>query len=110
MNEQVKKEMVAEAFKMLEYSYAPYSRFKVGAALLSANGMLYGGCNIENAAYGPSNCAERTAVFRAVACGDRILQPSVLSAERKAKSWISVRHVVSAGRCSGNSAIRIHSR
>ena len=71
MNEQVKKEMVAEAFRMLEYSYAPYSHFKVGAALLSANGMLYGGCNVENAAYGPSNCAERTAVFRAVACGER---------------------------------------
>jgi cytidine deaminase len=63
--------MIAEAFKMLEYSYAPYSHFKVGAALLSANGMLYGGCNVENAAYGPSNCAERTAVFRAVACGER---------------------------------------
>ena len=69
MNEQIKKEMVAEAFRMLEYSYAPYSHFKVGAALLSANGMLYGGCNVENAAYGPSNCAERTAFFKAVSEG-----------------------------------------
>ena len=75
MNEQVKKEMIAEAFRMLEYSYAPYSHFKVGAALLCANGMLYGGCNIENAAYGPSNCAERTAVFRAVVCGEREKSP-----------------------------------
>lgn len=54
---------------MLEYSYVPYSRFHVGAALLANNGTIYTGCNIENAAYGPSNCAERTAVFKAVSEG-----------------------------------------
>ncbi len=59
------------AMDMLEYSYAPYSRFKVGAALLAKNGKVYGGCNIENVAFSPSNCAERTAFFRALAEGVR---------------------------------------
>ncbi len=71
MDEQIKKEMIDEAFSMLAYSYAPYSHFKVGAALLGANGKIYGGCNIENASYGLTNCAERTAIFRAVAEGVR---------------------------------------
>ncbi len=50
-------------------AYIPYSRFGVGAALLDADGSVHYGCNIENAAYGPTNCAERTALFRAVADG-----------------------------------------
>ncbi|MBR2047065.1 MAG: cytidine deaminase [Oscillospiraceae bacterium] len=52
-------------------AYAPYSGYKVGAALLCADGTVYGGCNIENAAYGPTNCAERTAIFKAVFDGKR---------------------------------------
>ena len=56
---------------MLSFSYTPYSNFKVGAALLGKSGKIYGGCNIENAAYGPSNCAERTAFFNAVSSGER---------------------------------------
>ncbi|WP_407398794.1 cytidine deaminase [Treponema sp.] len=63
------KELIAKAIKMLDYSYVPYSHFHVGAALLAKNGTVYTGCNIENAAYGPSNCAERTAVFKAVSEG-----------------------------------------
>ena len=55
--------LITKAIKMLEFSYVPYSHFHVGAALLSKDGTVYTGCNIENAAYGPSNCAERTAVF-----------------------------------------------
>lgn len=65
------KELVAQAIKMMDFSYVPYSRFHVGAALLTAEGKVYTGCNIENAAYGPSNCAERTAFFKAVSEGER---------------------------------------
>ena len=64
-------ELIDKAFEMRSFSYAPYSHFKVGAALLSEKGIIYGGCNIENAAYGPSNCAERTAFFKAVSEGER---------------------------------------
>ena len=53
------------------HSYSPYSGFKVGAALLCKDGTVYQGCNIENAAYGPTNCAERTAIFKAVYDGHR---------------------------------------
>ena len=68
-NELPVKELVEIATKMLEFSYVPYSHFHVGAALLAKNGTIYTGCNIENAAYGPTNCAERTAVFKAVSEG-----------------------------------------
>ncbi len=63
--------LIEAASEQLEYSYAPYSDFRVGAALLSRDGKIYAGCNIENAAYGPSNCAERTAFFKAVSEGAR---------------------------------------
>lgn len=62
-------ELIKKAFDMLNYSYVPYSHFTVGAALLCEDGTVVGGCNIENAAYGPSNCAERTAIFKAVSEG-----------------------------------------
>ena len=64
-------ELIQEAKKARERSYSPYSNFKVGAALLTRGGKIYHGCNIENAAYGPTNCAERTAFFRAVYKGER---------------------------------------
>lgn len=57
------------AIEAREYSYSPYSHYKVGAALLTTSGKIYTGCNIENAAYTPSNCAERTAIFKAVSEG-----------------------------------------
>ena len=63
------KRLIRTAKAQLDYSYAPYSHFHVGAALLAKNGSVYGGCNIENAAYTPSNCAERTAFFKAVSEG-----------------------------------------
>ena len=69
MEEKQIKEMIDLAIRQLEYSYAPYSHFHVGAALLAKNGTYYTGCNIENAAYTPTNCAERTAIFKAVSEG-----------------------------------------
>lgn len=65
------EEMIDLAIAQLKYSYTPYSGFKVGAALLTADGKFYTGCNIENAAYSPTNCAERTAFFKAVSEGER---------------------------------------
>ncbi len=59
------------ALEARKFAYAPYSHFTVGAALLAKNGTVYSGCNIENAAYGPSNCAERTAFFKAISEGNR---------------------------------------
>ena len=61
--------LIDKAIGMMDYSYVPYSHFHVGAALLAKNGTVYGGCNIENAGYTPSNCAERTAFFKAVSEG-----------------------------------------
>lgn len=66
--------MINLATEQLKYSYTPYSHFKVGAALLTKEGKLYTGCNIENAAYTPTNCAERTAFFKAVSEGEREFQ------------------------------------
>lgn len=65
------EKLIKKAIEMLNFSYAPYSNFHVGAALLTSKGEIYTGCNIENAAYGPSNCAERTAIFKAVSEGKK---------------------------------------
>ena len=63
--------LVKKAYEAMQYSYSPYSGFKVGAALLCKNGNIYTGCNIENSAYSPTNCAERTAFFKAISEGER---------------------------------------
>ena len=65
------EQLVREALEAMHFAYVPYSGFTVGAALLTKSGKVYRGCNIENAAYGPSNCAERTAIFKAVSEGER---------------------------------------
>ena len=72
------EKLIQKALDMLNFSYAPYSHFHVGAALLSKKGKVYGGCNIENAAYGPSNCAERTAIFKAVSEGEKEFEAIVI--------------------------------
>lgn len=74
MDRKLVQEMIDLAIEQLKYSYTPYSGFKVGAALLTKDGKLYTGCNIENAAYTPTNCAERTAFFKAVSEGERAFE------------------------------------
>ena len=71
MTEQEKRTLVNRALEARTFAYAPYSHFQVGAALLTKEGQIFTGCNIENAAYSPTNCAERTAVFKAVSEGVR---------------------------------------
>lgn len=65
------KELVKTAIKARELAYVPYSNFKVGAAIEMEDGSIYTGCNIENASYGATNCAERTAIFKAISEGHR---------------------------------------
>ena len=63
--------LILQAKDAMKNAYAPYSRFKVGAAVLTKDGVVFKGCNIENASYGATNCAERTAIFKAVSEGHR---------------------------------------
>ena len=65
------RSLIAEAIKAAKYAYAPYSNYKVGVALLTNNGKIYRGCNVENAAYRPSICAEQTAIVKAISEGDK---------------------------------------
>jgi cytidine deaminase len=65
------KDLVKAAFAAMDNAYSPYSHCKVGAALLTREGKVYLGCNVENASYGATNCAERTAFFKAISEGER---------------------------------------
>ena len=64
------KNLIQEALKAREHSYSPYSNFRVGSAILCDNGNIYTGCNIENASYGETVCAERIAIFKAISNGE----------------------------------------
>ncbi len=64
-------DLVKEAMQAKEFAYVPYSNFQVGAAVVTKDGKVYTGCNVENASYGATNCAERTALFKAISEGGR---------------------------------------
>ena len=75
------RELRATAFAALEHAYAPYSRFRIGAAVRSGDGRVYSGCNVENASYPASMCAERVAIATAVADGARDFVALVIAAD-----------------------------
>ena len=75
------QELIELARKAREFSYSPYSKFKVGAALITNEGKVYSGCNIENASFGITNCAERTAIFKAVSEGAREIDTIAIIAD-----------------------------
>ncbi len=78
MQDQERKKMLDLAYEVMARAYTPYSHFQVGACLKGANGKYYLGCNIESASYTPTNCAERTAVFKAVSEGEREFESIVI--------------------------------
>ena len=76
-----KNSLIQEAIEARKQAYTPYSKFQVGAAVLTANGQVFRGCNIENASYGLTNCAERTAIFKAVSEGDSKVEAIAIVAD-----------------------------
>lgn len=77
------QELIKKAFEARDLSYSPYSGFQVGAALLGGSNKIFQGCNIENASYTPSNCAERTAFFKAVSEGEKEFSAIAIVGGRK---------------------------
>ena len=75
-------ELIARAKEALEFSYSPYSHYRVGACLLTENGKMYTGCNVESASYGATNCAERTALFKAISEGERSFAAIAIATEK----------------------------
>lgn len=85
MEQVMVEKLIDTAIEQLKFSYTPYSNFKVGAALLTKSGKIYTGCNIENASYTPTNCAERTAFFKAVSEGVRDFQAICIVGDKDGK-------------------------
>jgi cytidine deaminase len=77
----MKEQLIKEAIEARKSAYIPYSHFAVGAAILTGNQKIYTGCNIENASYGLSNCAERTAIFKAVSEGEKVIEAIAVVAD-----------------------------
>ncbi len=93
------KALVKEAFLARERAYAPYSGYMVGAALLTKDGRIYHGCNIENAAYSPTNCAERTAFFSAISDGVREFEAIAVVGAHKDASQEAYTYFYPCGVC-----------
>ena len=85
LTEEICRNLICKALETLPYAYTPYSHFKVAAALLAEDGSIYTGCNIENAAYTPTNCAERTAFFKAVSEGNSCFQAIAIVGGKEGK-------------------------
>ena len=88
------EELIAKAMKARAKAHAPYSHFAVGAALLARSGRIYTGCNVENASYGLSICAERTAVFKAISEGERDFEAIAVVTENGATPCGACRQVL----------------
>jgi len=94
ISEAARDELIRAARAAREQAYAPYSKYKVGAALLVENGRIVTGCNVENVSYGLTNCAERTAVFKAVSEGYRNIQAVVVCTENAGSPCGACRQVL----------------
>ena len=79
--------LISKAFQGRKNAYAPYSGFKVGASVLTEDGDIYTGCNIENASYGATNCAERTAIFKAVSEGHEAVRAIAIAGAENNYTW-----------------------
>ncbi|MGN0396002.1 MAG: cytidine deaminase [Coprococcus sp.] len=88
VNNIIIKELINTAIKAREKAYAPYSLFAVGAAVYANDGKIYSGCNIENASYGATNCAERTAIYKAVSEGNTSITAIALTAGMKSEKAV----------------------
>lgn len=95
LNDDLRKKLIEEALAAREWAYAPYSGYKVGAALLSASGKVYDGANVENAAYPMSMCAERVAVFKAVSEGERQFEAIAVATQNGGAPCGACRQVLS---------------
>lgn len=83
MNKQQKSELIKTAKIASRFAYAPYSKFQVGAALLTKSGRIFAGCNIENVSYGLTVCAERVAIFKAISEGEKIFKAIAIYTKTK---------------------------
>lgn len=81
MNDKQTTKLIENATQMLDRAYVPYSKFPVGAALMTKEGAVYSGCNIENASFGLTNCAERTAIFNAISEGEKNFEYLVVTGD-----------------------------
>ncbi|WP_071705468.1 cytidine deaminase [Murdochiella vaginalis] len=93
------KALVDAAEDALEYAYSPYSHFQVGAALLDDHGVIWSGCNIENAAFSPGTCAERTALYKAVSEGVRSFQAIAIVGRQEGEQTLTASFTTPCGVC-----------